>query len=63
MEIKRELYSGEALTKAIKDFSNLCEIKVSEIDSGWELVLENCKYDCELTEKEFENYLIGLENL
>ena len=51
MEIKKELYSEKALTKAIKAFSNLCDIKVSEKNAGWDLILENCKYDCELTEK------------
>ena len=63
MEIKKELYSEKALTKAIKAFSNLCEINVTETNAGWNLLLKKCKYDCELTEREFENYLIGLENL
>ena len=62
MEIKRELFSETALTEAIDAFSHLCVITVLESATGWNLVFENCKYGCRLTEKEFENYLIGLEN-
>ena len=62
MEIKKELFSEKALIEAIKAFSHLCVITVSESATGWNLVFENCKYGCRLTEKEFENYLIGLEN-
>ena len=62
MVIKQELFSEKALFNAIKDFSNVCDIKASRIPVGWNLMLDNCKYSRELTEKEFENYLIGLEN-
>lgn len=62
MKIKRELFSESALTGAIEAFSNLCSIKVSASTDGWDLAFSDCKYGRELTEKEFENYLIGLEN-
>lgn len=62
MEIKKELFSEKALIEAIKAFSHLCTIKISESATGWNLEFENCLYGCELTGKEFENYLIGLEN-
>ena len=60
--IKKDLYSYKYLKQAIQDYSEYCSTTIIEYPDKWILVFNKCKYDEDLTVKEFENYLIGLEN-
>ena len=46
--------------KAVDAYRNLAKIQILR---KRKIVFWNCKYDEERTVREFENYLIGLENL
>ena len=59
--LNKEFYNIDAIKTAIDDFSKIAEIDVFEKDGNNYLVFSNCKYTCEETMKEFENYLIQLE--
>ena len=60
------LYSGFsvyykwAFQKAIIDYQNLTAIYLSEENTHFVCTFENCKYNVDLTIREFENYVIGL---
>ena len=63
LRIKRNLYSENNLRYAIDAYSELCSIKYEIKNNFIECVFKDCVYSEELTIKEFENYLISLENL
>ena len=62
IKLHRDIYSKEAIVKAISDYKGIAKIRLQEKDSGYVLTFTLCKYGEERTVKEFENYLIGLEN-
>lgn len=60
--LKREIYSIEAVKKAVADYQGLANIQIFEYEEEMVCQFRNCVYDITLTEMEFENYLIGLCN-
>ena len=61
--LRKEIYSSESINHTIAAYEGFAEFTV--IDGGEHIIVtfNNCKYDEERTVKEFENYLIGLENI
>lgn len=62
LRLNTDIYSLENISKAAKAYKHLAKIKVSGKKEDAKIVFRNCKYDEERTVREFENYLIGLEN-
>ena len=62
MKINRSIYSDETIQKAVRDYQDIASITIDVQDKYVLLSFVKCKYDEERTIREFENYLIGLEN-
>ena len=63
LEINPEVYSLESVEKACQVYQGLARIAVKKKANRIIITFVNCKYDADRTVKEFENYLIGIENL
>ncbi len=62
LEANKEVYSRNHVIASISAYQNLCSVDFSESERYWILTFKDCVYGEQLTVKEFENYLIGLEN-
>jgi len=58
--LNRELYSINAIKRAVSDYDGIATIVSTEIAVGWECLFTDCKYDIAKTAKEFDNYCIDL---
>lgn len=54
------IYAERDIKEAIKAFTNIADIEIKS--NTYECVLKNCKYDIEVTKREFENYIIDITN-
>jgi len=63
LNVNLGIYSIETINEVVKAYSKLAKIKVTFKKDIAKLTFVNCKYDEKRTVKEFENYLIGIENL
>lgn len=62
IEIHSEIYRYKSVMRAISAYNGLAKIKLVKNDNYYVLEFDQCKYDEDRTIKEFENYLIGVEN-
>lgn len=62
LELNREIYSRENVDAAREAYREIAKISVKEKKDYIRVFFLNCKYGEERTVKEFENYLIGIEN-
>lgn len=62
IKIPKELYSFKCIKRAVEDYDSLAEIVIGQDKDSWIVSFSNCKYDELRTSREFENYLIELEN-
>lgn len=62
MRLSKEIFSELNLQRAIRAYKGYADIEITEVPDAWMLDFKNCRYGAERTEREFENYLIGLEN-
>lgn len=60
--LNADVYSSKVIEAAILAYNSLATITVRQKDRQIQLVFDNCRFDPSITIKEFENYLIGLEN-
>jgi len=60
LQLSKEFYSIKDIKEAIQSYKNLAEISYRETFNYYILSFNNCYYDTELTEKEYENYVIDL---
>lgn len=60
--VSAEIYSANTVRRAIKDYAALAKIDLRQKDRQLIITFWRCKYDEGRTAKEFENYLIGIEN-
>ena len=60
--IRAELYSEETIAEGIRAYKGYATISCSQNDEYWHLCFKDCKYEEGRTIKEFENYIIGIEN-
>ena len=62
LKLNNDIFSLKSIGIAKEAYSELATIAVIQGRRNTELIFTNCKYGEDLTVKEFENYLIGLEN-
>lgn len=62
IKLNSDIFSLEKINHTKKVYSGYADIMIENIEGYWHLSFENCKYDESLTVREFENYLIGMEN-
>lgn len=62
LTLNADIYSFKVIEAAIIAYNGLATIAVRQSDRQIQLVFDNCRFDPSITIKEFENYLIGLEN-
>lgn len=62
LNLSKDLYSIENIERTAKVYKDYAKIKVKNEDEYYFVSFDKCKYDEDRTIKEFENYLIGLEN-
>lgn len=60
--VNLEIYSVETIRKAIQAYCTLAKISIKQKKEQSIIIFWHCKYDEDRTAKEFENYLIGIEN-
>lgn len=62
LKVCKELYSYDNLIEAAQAYADIVDIRIEDKDFFWILYFTNFQYGAKRTVKEFENYLIGLEN-
>lgn len=62
IKIRSEIFSEKNIKKALNDYKNITKASFKKGNIYHTITFWKCVYDEELTVKEFENYLIGLEN-
>ena len=61
--ISSEIFTEEVLDAAAQAYGELADLQIERQQQGWQVVLQNCQYDAELTKREFSNYLIDLSSV
>lgn len=56
----KSLYDYDSIMTAVEAYRRLAGIKIQDSDLYWRCVFLDCKYDPEMTIKEFENYVIAV---
>lgn len=62
LKINRSVYSDETIKSTMQAYQHLTTITIQNIGDYTVLTFRKCIFDEERTVKEFENYLIGIEN-
>lgn len=62
VKINRSIYSDQTIAKTMQVYKNHAVTTVKFQDVYAVLTFWKCKYDEAQTIKEFENYMIGIEN-
>ncbi len=60
--LNKDLYDKAVILSAIQQYHELALIQVHEKGNHWECIFSDCKYDIQITMKEFENYVINIIN-
>lgn len=64
INLNKELFDIQCIRSAAEAFKDLAEFDISNTDKKYYCVqFKNCIYSEETTGKEFENYLIDLQNV
>lgn len=63
LELKTDVYNIENIEKACVAYKDYAKIKIKMKNNRIELIFCKCKYNDDITIKEFENYLINVENM
>lgn len=61
--LNTDIYSVSNIKNTCIAYKEYADIEINKTDSYIELIFDNCKYDLDITIKEFENYLINTENI
>jgi len=62
LQLSTYIYSLDNIEKACTIYKDYAKIKIKKKHNRVELIFDRCRYDSEITIKEFENYLINIEN-
>lgn len=62
LELHKEIYSYEKIKYVMDIYKEYARIKILNEEDKFILIFDKCKYEEKTTIREFENYLIGLEN-
>lgn len=60
--LKKEVYSPKTIDEAIDAYVGYAKMEVADCGDYVRIRFSKCRYDETRTVKEFENYVIGLEN-
>lgn len=63
LRLSKEIYSEKSVACAVSAYGKLANMEISEEIDAWTITFSGCKYEENRTAKEFENYLIGAENM
>ena len=61
--LSAEIYSEKNIKETCDVYKDFARIKMKRKNNNIELIFNSCKYDSNITVKEFENYLINTENM
>lgn len=59
LQLNKELYSREVIESVRKEYRQVCQTALAETENYYVCTFLNTRYDLEMTQKEFEDYLIG----
>ncbi len=62
IQFDRSIYSVEIIKRAIIDYSSISKIELTIDDTQTSCTFNECKFDKEITIREFANYLIDCIN-
>ena len=62
LRLSKKVYQEDSIRLTITAYQNYAQFSIKEFPDAWEIVFSDCKFDEDRTVKEFENYLIGIEN-
>ncbi len=62
LQLSTDVYSLDNIEKVCKIYKDYAKIKIKKKRDRVELIFHRCRYDSDITMKEFENYLINVEN-
>lgn len=62
LNLNKALFSVENIEKTAVVYKEYARINIKTENMYYRVSFDKCKYDEDRTIKEFENYLIGLEN-
>lgn len=62
LQINSEIFSDKTVKQALNDYKKISTTSIKRSNKYSTVIFWKCKYDEEQTLKEFENYMIGLEN-
>jgi len=62
LQLSTDVYSLDNIEKVCKIYKDYAKIKIKKKPDRVELIFHRCRYDSDITMKEFENYLINVEN-
>lgn len=61
--LSMDIYSADSIEETCNAYRSLARIKIKKRKECMELIFDRCRYDTDITIKEFENYLINVENM
>ena len=61
LRLYTDIYSESSIKETCDVYKNYAKIKIKRKKSYVDLVFEMCKFEPDITIKEFENYLINVE--
>lgn len=61
--LSMDIYSADSIEETCNTYRNLAGIRIKKRKECMELIFDRCRYDTDITIKEFENYLINAENM
>ena len=62
LRVRKELFREKCILGTIEAYKYITDVNLQDQSDYWILQFENCKFEENSTVREFENYLIGLEN-
>lgn len=62
IQINSEIFSEKTVKQALRDYGNIAKTSLKNKGEYFIVTFWKCKFDEEQTLREFENYMIGLEN-
>lgn len=63
LELCKEIYNKQSISIAMGAFRDLAKISINEFGNYYEISFNDCSYDESMTMREFENYVIDLQNV
>lgn len=62
LQLSTDVYSLDNIEKTCTVYKDYAKIKIKKKRHRVEVIFDRCRYDSEITMKEFENYLINVES-